>query len=170
MNTDDLTLELSGAGGNWQVIDEVDDPTVIKQQDCLSCGPACGEMLLREQGISHINQENIASIGETPVNVSGLAETLNQLDPSDSRQWVGGYLEIPGANSGDVLELLIGEGSWIAELREPEARLGHLVVIDGLDSLWKILIKDPWDGVRYTMDKEEFLQFWTMQGIYRKEL
>ena len=111
MNTDDLTLELSGAGGNWQVIDEVDDPTVIKQQDCLSCGPACGEMLLREQGISHINQENIASIGETPVNVSGLAETLNQLDPSDSRQWVGGYLEIPGANSGDVLELLIGEGS-----------------------------------------------------------
>lgn len=170
MNTDDSTLDLSGAGGNWQVIDEVYDSTVIKQKDRLSCGPACGEMLLREQGISHINQENIASIRGTPVTVSGLAETLNQLDPSDSRQWVGGYLQIQGANSGDVLEVLITTGSWIAELREPGARLGHLVVVGGFDSFGRILIKDPWDGVRYTMDREEFLKFWTMQAIYKKEL
>jgi len=61
-------------------------------------------------------------------------------------------------------------GAWIAELREPRARLGHLVVVDGWDALGRILIRDPWDGTRYKMDKEEFLQYWTLQGIYKREL
>jgi predicted double-glycine peptidase len=42
--------ELSGAGGNWRVIDEIVDANVVQQQDNLSCGPACGEMLLRNRG------------------------------------------------------------------------------------------------------------------------
>ncbi len=170
MNTENSTPELSGAGGNWQVIDEVDDPTVIKQQDRLSCGPACAEMLLREQGINHIGQEKIAAVRGTPVTVPGLAETLNELDPSDSRQWVGGGLEIPGASSAEVLEVLMTTGFWIAELREPGARLGHLVVVDGFDGLGRILTRDPWDGTKYKMETEEFLQYWTFQGIYKREL
>lgn len=31
--------ELSGAGGNWRVIDEIVDANVVQQQDNLSCGP-----------------------------------------------------------------------------------------------------------------------------------
>ena len=36
----------NGAGGYWRVIDEVAMTMVIQQQDRLSSGPACGEMLL----------------------------------------------------------------------------------------------------------------------------
>lgn len=47
---------LSGAGGNWQVIDEIADRAVVQQQDKLSCGPACGEMLLGDRGVYGANQ------------------------------------------------------------------------------------------------------------------
>jgi hypothetical protein len=43
--------EFAGAGGNWRVIEEVFDPTVVQQQDNLSCGAACGEMLLKDRGV-----------------------------------------------------------------------------------------------------------------------
>ncbi|OKH30604.1 hypothetical protein NIES2119_30640 [[Phormidium ambiguum] IAM M-71] len=172
MNTENSTPELSGAGGNWQVIDEVDDPTVIKQQDRICCGPACAEMLLREQGVNNIGQEEIATIRGTPVTVPDLTETLNELDPSDLRRWVGGYFLISEASSAEVLEVLMTTGAWIAELREHgvRVRLAHLVVVDGFDGIGRILIRDPWDGTKYKMDKEEFLQYWTGQGIYKREL
>ncbi len=170
MNTEDSKPELSGAGGNWQVTEETDDRTVIQQQDRLCCGPACAEMLLREQGVINISQKTIAYISGTPVSVPNLARTLNQLDPSDLRQWIGGGLEIPGASSAELLEVLMSTGAWIAELREPGARLGHLVVVDGFDDFGIILIKDPWDGTKYKMEKEEFLQYWTLQGIYIRKL
>ncbi|NJQ96528.1 MAG: hypothetical protein HC784_00160 [Hydrococcus sp. CSU_1_8] len=54
--------------------------------------------------------------------------------------------------------------------REPGARLGHLVVVDGCDELGRICIRDPWDGTKYKMEPEEFLQYWTQMGIYVKEL
>jgi filamentous hemagglutinin len=79
-------------------------------------------------------------------------------------------LEIPGASFAELLEVLMSTGAWIAELREPGARLGHLVVVDAFDALGRILIRDPWDGTKYKMDKEEFLQYWTLQGIYKREL
>jgi len=170
LNTEDSTPEPCGAGGNWQVIDEVDDPTVIKQQNRLCCGSACAEMLLIALGVNNISQERIAAIAGAPVSVPDLARALNQLDSSHSRQWNGGGLEIPGASFAEVLEVLMSTGAWIAELREPRARLGHLVVVDGWDALGRILIRDPWDGTRYKMDKEEFLQYWTLQGIYKREL
>jgi filamentous hemagglutinin len=43
---------LFGAGGNWQIIDEISDPNIIRQENDLSCGSACGEMLLKDRGIN----------------------------------------------------------------------------------------------------------------------
>ncbi|MGK7877137.1 MAG: papain-like cysteine protease family protein [Xenococcaceae cyanobacterium] len=151
-------------------MDEVDDPTVIQQKDRLSCGPACAEMLLRGCGVNDISQELIASETGTPVSVPDLARTLNQFDPSQERQWIGGCLEIPGATFAEVVEVLISTGTWMAELREPGARLGHLVLVDGYAPKERIRIRDPWDGTRYKMELEEFLQYWTLQGIYASEL
>jgi filamentous hemagglutinin len=165
-----MTDELCGAGGNWQVIDEVYDLTVIQQQDCLSCGPACAEMLLKALAINDLTQEKIALQTGTPVSVLNLAQTLNQLDFSRSRRWIGGCLEIPEASFEELLEVLMSTGTWIAELREPRARLGHLVVVDGFDKLGRILIRDPWDGTKYRMEREEFLPYWTLQGIYVRKL
>ena len=50
------------------------------------------------------------------------------------------------------------------------ARLGHLVVIDGYDPQGRVTIRDPWDGTQYKMEKDEFLQYWTLQAIYTRNL
>lgn len=38
--------------GNWLVVEEKVDLRVVKQQDNLSCGAACGEMLLKEKRLT----------------------------------------------------------------------------------------------------------------------
>lgn len=157
---------LSGAGGYWPVIDEVASLNVVPQQDRLSCGPACAEMVLKELGIDNVTQALIALETGTPVRLSDLARTLNQLHLTGLRRWVGGGFDLSGATETDLLSTLISTGVWIAELREPMARLGHLVVVDGLDEDGFLLIRDPWSGTRYKMEQEEFLNYWTLRGIY----
>jgi ABC-type bacteriocin/lantibiotic exporter with double-glycine peptidase domain len=170
LNTKKSKLELSGAGGNWQVIDEADDSTVIQQQDRVSCGPACAEMLLKAYGVNNISQKLIASVSGTPVSVCNLVQTINELDSNALRQWIGGGLDIPGASDEELLEILMSTGVWLAELREQGTRLGHIVVVDGYDTFSRLCIRDPWNKTKYTMEKEAFLSFWTLQGIYLKKL
>ncbi|MBP0018601.1 MAG: hypothetical protein J7647_13785 [Cyanobacteria bacterium SBLK] len=69
----------SGVGGTWPVIDEVYDRSVIRQKSYLSCGSACGEMLLKSHGIIDITQDEIEAIAGAPTWVQWLAESLNQL-------------------------------------------------------------------------------------------
>jgi len=157
---------LSGAGGNWQVIDEIADEAVVKQQDKLSCGPACGEMLLSDRGICDVNQSLIAAETGVPINIEDLAVALNILDASGNRLWFGGTVSIPGATDSEIVDVLITTGSWAAILWEPLADLGHIVIVDGLEDTGKIMIRDPWDATRYKMDREEFLSFWNIQAVY----
>lgn len=168
MNIEESKPLLSGAGGNWQVIEETPSFKVIQQQDSISCGVACGEMLLKEYGINNITQEIIAQQTGTPVNIVNLARILRQLDYTNQRRWIGGYLDFQGSDL-ELLDVLMSTGVWIAELREIGVRLGHLVVIDGYDSQGKIKIRDPWDRTQYKMEKEDFVQYWTLQAIYTKK-
>jgi Papain-like cysteine protease AvrRpt2 len=168
LKSDDLTPLLSGAGGYWQVIDEVYDPTIVQQQDRFACGPACGEMLLKEYGINHINQTLIANeCMEVPVDVRDLVRVLNQLQPIGFPRWVGGFPEIQDVSDADVFDLLISTGVWAAELRQLGTRIGHLVIVDGWDTYGLILIRDPWQQTRYKIEKGEFLKHWT-NAIWRK--
>lgn len=160
---------LSGAGGNWPVIDEIVDPEVVAQQNDLSCGPACGEMLLRDRRIN-ISQTVIASETGVPADPSTLARALNTLDPGDSRLWGGGELIIPGATESQLLDALNSTGSWAAVLWESGARIGHLVIVDGIDQTGKVMIRDPrGEGTRYKMNRDDFLQYWNQQGIYLRK-
>lgn len=158
------------AGGNWRVIDEKVDMRVVKQQDNLSCGAACGEILLREKGINDIDQARIVKDSGAPASPAYLASVLNQLSPSDVGEWRGGGLEIEGVGFSQLLDCLICTGVWVAELRELGARLAHLVVVDGLDEQERVLIRDPWRGKSYRMEREEFLNYWTLRGIFWVEL
>src|SRR3989442_1173619 len=54
-----------GAGGNWRTIEEVIDANVVRQSGSMNCGAACGEMLLRSQGV-FVYQEVIADIAGAP--------------------------------------------------------------------------------------------------------
>lgn len=158
------------AGGNWPVIEEKRDLRVIKQQDNLSCGVACGEMLLMAKGINNINQAIITNESGVPVSPAYLASVLNRLSPSDLGEWRGGGLDIEGNSLVDLLECLISTGVWVAELRELGARLGHLVVVDGVDNKGNILIRDPWQGTSYKMEQDEFINYWTLRGIFWAKL
>lgn len=160
--------EQAGAGGNWPVIDEILDPEVVQQQNDLSCGSACGEMLLKERGINNINQAMIANETGVPVTCPNLANVLNAIDlPEGIQQWVGGPLAIPGATDCQLFETLNNTGSWAAVLWEVGAGLGHMVLVDGLDETGYVLIRDPWDGTRYKMTKGDFLKYWTTQAVFR---
>jgi ABC-type bacteriocin/lantibiotic exporter with double-glycine peptidase domain len=158
------------AGGNWRVIEEQSDVRVVKQQNNLSCGAACGEMLLKEKGINAINQDTIINEGSAPISPAYLASVLNNLSPSNLGEWRGGGLEIEGLGFSELLDCLISTGVWVAELRELGTRLGHLVVVDGWDNQGRVLIRDPWQGTHYKMEPKEFINYWTLRGIFWVEL
>ena len=154
------------AGGNWRVVEEKFDLRVIKQQDNLSCGAACGEMLLKEKDVTDINQAIIVHESGAPVSPAFLASVLNSLILGDLGEWRGGSLEIEGLSFTELFDCVISTGVWVAELRELGARLGHLVVVDGVDDQERVLIRDPWQGTSYKMEKEEFINYWTLRGIF----
>jgi filamentous hemagglutinin len=70
-----------GAGGNWRTIEEVIDTNVVRQSGSMNCGAACGEMLLRAQGV-FVYQEVIADIAGAPSSAGSLAAALDDLDAS----------------------------------------------------------------------------------------
>ncbi|MBE9126929.1 MULTISPECIES: papain-like cysteine protease family protein [unclassified Coleofasciculus] len=159
--------EQAGAGGNWPVIDEILDPSVIEQQGDLSCGIACGAMLLKDRKINS-SQSAIETITGIPVSCQVLAIALNTLDPDPSRQWEGGSLELPGATHSQLFEILNTTGSWAAVLWEMGAGIGHLVVVDGIDAAGYALIRDPWQGSRYRMTIDNFLKYWTTEAVFSR--
>lgn len=103
--------EQAGAGGNWPVIDEILDPEVVHQQNDLSCGSACGEMLLKKRGINNINQAMIANEIGVPVTCQDLAIVLNKFSPEALQRWRGGPLIIPGATETELFDVLNTTGS-----------------------------------------------------------
>ena len=162
---------LSGAaGGSWRVIDEVFESNVVLQQDNLSCAPACGEMLLKERGINDITQAAIAAETGVPVDVRYLALVLNRLAPSKTGVWRGGNFGVEPAEMLTLLERLIAKGSWAAEMKEFGNPIAHLVVVDGFNEAGRLLIRDPWNGTRYKMEKEEFLNYWNTRGVYLEKI
>jgi filamentous hemagglutinin len=158
-------MDLAGAGGKWKTINERKDPTVIQQKNDVSCGAACGQMLFKNKGVN-VEQEQLRSLAGSPTWSEQLAYAMNQLTDSEDGEWKGGYLKISGATAKQVFLSLCTTSAWIAELREPLTKMGHFVVVDGIDEQEKPIIRDPWDGTRYKMEIEEFLEYWSQQGVF----
>jgi filamentous hemagglutinin len=165
---------LSGVGGNWQTIDEQPDAAAVRQQDHLACVPACGEMLLRSRGVVSVNQAVIAEQAREGLGkfLATSAETvvrvMNNFPAVEAGMWIGACVEIESAGQSQLLNALVTTGVWAAEFRQPLS-LGHMVVVDGIDELDRILIRDPWEGTRYKMEKSEFLSLWSSVVIYFKK-
>jgi len=103
------------------------------------------------------------------VSSQGLASALNLLESDESRQWEGGPLKLPGATEKQLLETLNTTGSWSAMLWETSAGIGHLIIVDGLDDLGYVLIRDPWEGTKYKMTQDNFCQYWTTEAIFARK-
>lgn len=157
-----LNYRKIGSGGFWNVFNEREDSSVVKQKTSLSCVAAVGEMLLRERGIMMTQTEIIDIIGEAST-TKKLAELLNEVDVADEEEkWHGVIIAVRH------LEKIVSKNSFGAVLREGNP-LGHLVLVESLkDDL--LTIKDPWDGTIYQMTTEEFLKVWNGEVIFKWNL
>ncbi len=145
--------DFAGAGGNWRVANEVSDGTVVQQANPNNCGPACAEMLLSDRGIGVTQGE----IGDGLTSAAGLRDRLNLSDPG----WVGGY-----ADPNDFAALN-QTGSWSAMMWDSGNRVGHWVVVDGINDAGMVVIRDPYNATQYTMIIEDFLNIWNGNCVYK---
>lgn len=42
---------------------------------------------------------------------------------------------------------------------EPMKKIGHWVVVDGVDDMGRVIIRDPAEGTQYKMAIEEFFEY-----------
>ncbi len=143
---------LGGAGGNWPVNGEVPNPNVVRQANSLACGPACGEMLLKDMGVNATQ----AQLGNGLSTIDSLTQSLN----SFSSGWQG---EMVDTSSFGALNQT---GSWSAMMWDQGSSIGHWVVVDGLDDAGNVLIRDPFNGTSYTMTESNFLNSWSGGAVW----
>jgi filamentous hemagglutinin len=129
----------------------------------MSCGQACVTMMLGDRKIS-ATQDVISKLaGNGPTYESQLATVLNKVDSSSTRQWIGA-----GVDAEDIgtFHGLSSTGSWAAQMWEKGNKIGHWVVVDGLDDAGRVMIRDPWQATRYKMDLPEFQNTWTGYSVW----
>ncbi|WP_436859261.1 cysteine peptidase family C39 domain-containing protein [Citrobacter tructae] len=141
------------AGGNWNVLDEVVDPNVVKQATPTSCGAACAEMMLKDRGIFSSQVE----LGTELTSMNSLANKLNKADSG----WVANNV------SSSSFDALNSTGSWSAMMWDSGNKVGHWVVVKGADDAGNVIINDPFKGTRYTMTVNEFKDTWNGHSVYK---
>jgi ABC-type bacteriocin/lantibiotic exporter with double-glycine peptidase domain len=104
--------------------------------------------------LNGIAQADLIASAGAPTNVAALARALGP-------GWRGGYVG-PGQ-----LKSLFGLGRPFAAELYSGGRLGHLVVVDGVEA-GQVLIRDPAAiGSTYRMTMEEFQRVWTGNAVFR---
>ncbi len=47
-------------------------------------------------------------------------------------------------------------------------KIGHWVVVNGVDDAGRVLIKDPFNETRYKMSLDSFKDVWNGQAVYKQ--
>lgn len=158
----EISTKKVGAGGFWKVLNEKNDPTVIKQKTPFSCVAAVGEMILFDLKIKMTQSEIIDIIGEEST-TNKLAFLLNEVDKDlSSEKWHGVIVAVRH------LKEIASKRSFGAVLREGSP-LGHLVLVEKIEENL-IFIKDPWEGTTYQMKLKEFLKVWNGEVLIKWKL
>lgn len=161
---------LAGApGGYWEVFDESQHPTVVRQYTGNSCGPACAEMLFRSRGIVSISQQDIVaaqgnerSTDESPARAMNTMQEQRKLD--DSGEWRAAWYDTLSAPD-DLFRWLLRNGPFITSVKSFGSD-SHMVVIDGFDSRNLVAVRAPYEGTRYYMRWEEFQRIWQGMSVW----
>lgn len=135
-------------------MDEIASPNVVKQSTPTACGAACGEMLLKDRGVL----TSQVDVGAELTSMNSLARKLNTVDSS----WVGNAVDVSSFNA------LNKTGSWSAMMWDSGNKVGHWVVVDGVDDVGRVLIKDPFNGMQYKMGVEAFKDVWNGHSVYKQ--
>jgi hypothetical protein len=159
-------------GGYWEVFDEQPDPKVVRQFTGTSCGPACAEMLFNSRGIADISQEMIikAQGDEWPFPES-LAAAMNKLQqesgPGHRGKWEGAWVDTI-RSPRQTFDSLSKRGSFITSLKSFGSE-SHMEVIDGFDDRGRIVLRDPSEGTRYSMEWVSFESVWQGMSVWWSE-
>jgi ABC-type bacteriocin/lantibiotic exporter with double-glycine peptidase domain len=121
---------------------------MIRQLTPNSCGCACGQQLLEEEGVQ-VFQSNLTRGWYRGLTPKDLAGNLNRF----SVGWKGGYLE----GTREELMTLAARGKFIARLG---GNPGHFVIVDQVADE-TLLIRDPADGSGYNMSVAEFIEIFS---------
>ncbi len=134
------------------MINERFSDDVVRQSHDLSCTSAVGEML--SGGILREN-EILNEIGELAF-INRLANILGPNWTSEKRTF---------KSLGEISE----NGPWGATLIQRNGSLPHSVVIDGINQLGQLMVRDPWEGTRYEMLVTDFMDIWTRHAVYKRK-
>ncbi|NJR38540.1 MAG: hypothetical protein HC781_06435 [Leptolyngbyaceae cyanobacterium CSU_1_4] len=144
-------------------INEVEDATVPQQRSDISCGVACGQMLLRGIGVEASHDDIAAAAGSEFLTPGEVKLALSKLS---SESWQENW-EFP--NSKNLLKLTTPGNAVAIQFERPQSSLRHWVVVDGYDGK-NIRIRDPWGlssdhrstgkGTRYSVAPQDFFAYW----------
>ncbi len=149
----------------WNTIDEVVDPSVVWQLNGGSCGPSCGAMLMR--GTGNPAAQSAIALRQGAVmsdDAARLASAMNELGGNSI--WRGGFINV-FTNPSRTFGALSRNGAFATTLRTPAMKVSHMVVVDGLDDVGRVIIRDPPGGTRYLMKWDDFIKVWEGQSVYR---
>jgi filamentous hemagglutinin len=152
-----------------EVFDERPDPKVVRQFTGTSCGPACAEMLFKSRAIESIFQDMvIRAQGDEWSFPESLAAAMNKLQQESGTgaggKWEGAWVDTIHSPR-QTFDSLSRRGSFITSLKSFGSE-SHMVVIDGIDSQGRIVVRDPWEGTRYTMEWETFESVWQGMSVW----
>jgi hypothetical protein len=144
----------AGKGGDWPVINERPSPDVVRQPTPDGCVAAVGEMLSDGK---FKQAEIFPEVGTIPERLPQILGT----------EWDGRFIRA----TEEALDELNRRGKpWGAELRSEfsqKVRMGHMVVVDGIDEAGNVMIRDPQDATKYEMTRDAFLKNWSGRTVWR---
>ncbi|GDA55021.1 peptidase [Escherichia coli] len=89
--------------------------------------------------------------------MTSLANKLNKFDVG----WEGNEV------SESSLYALSNTGSWGAMMWDSGSKVGHWVLVKGVDDAGNVIIYDPYQGSRYLMTEQEFKEVWNGHSVYK---
>lgn len=144
----------AGKGGDWPVLNERPSPDVVQQMTPDGCVAAVGEML---------SEGRFGQLELYPEVNTMPEELARKLGP----EWTSKFVN---DKESAFTELHRRGKPWGAELHDTffhRIRMGHMVVVEGIDEVGNVVIRDPQDATRYEMTRHHFMEYWTARGVWR---
>jgi hypothetical protein len=125
----------------WERLDEARDLSIIRQLHPVSCGPACGAMLLKNHDIMVMQSAVALAQGSVLTHdAARLAEAMNRL--AGYQGWLGAFIDV-FTNPRQTFTALLAYGSFATTLHTVGMYMSHMVVVDGLDSMERVIFATP---------------------------
>ncbi len=152
---------------------EKNAPDVVKQDNPNACVFACGEMasagLLDQTSLLKKYCRDL-----DPQLLEKCKTPTGEYEPLGDLVWLREELGDPwlnklgrSASREEKFELAMKSNNlWIAEFKVFRHN-AHAVIVDGVDSCGKVMIRDPGDKTKYLMSRENFLDLWNENFIFR---